>query len=106
MTRYVLQNADLDYKDRLLQLNMLPLTMRREYEDIVFFWKCLHGMYDINVYNSVKFYSDSQHVTRLRMYAISDITDVSCITFIGWDLLGGFTAACLASLPGDLCLFV
>ena len=44
MTRYMLYYADIDYKDRLLQLNMLPLTMRREYEDIVFLWKCLHGM--------------------------------------------------------------
>ena len=42
---------------------MLPLKMRREYEDIVFFWKCLHGMYDINVHDFVKFSSDSQHVT-------------------------------------------
>ena len=35
----MLDYADIDYKDRLLQLN--SLTMRREYEDIVFFWKCL-----------------------------------------------------------------
>ena len=38
--------------------------MRREYEDIVFFWKCLHSMYDINVHDFVKFSSDNQHVTR------------------------------------------
>ena len=73
MTRYMLQNADLDYKDRLLQLNMLPLTMRREYEDILFFWECLHCMYDINAYNSVKLYSDSQHVTRLRVLIIPSL---------------------------------
>ena len=28
MTRYILQYADMDYKDRLLEPNMLPLTMR------------------------------------------------------------------------------
>ena len=60
----MLHYADINYKYRLLQLNMLPLTMRREYEDIVFFWKCLDGMYDINVLDFVKFFSDSQHVTR------------------------------------------
>ena len=31
----MLHYADLDYKDRLLQLSMLPLPMRREYEDCV-----------------------------------------------------------------------
>ena len=53
----------IDYKDRLLQPNMLPLTMRLEYEDIVFVWKCLHGMYDINVHDFVKFSYDINHVT-------------------------------------------
>ena len=53
----------IDYKDPLLQLNMLPLTMRLKYEDIVFLWKCLHGMYDINVHDFVKFSSDINHVT-------------------------------------------
>ena len=35
MTRYMRHYADIYYKDRLLQLNMLSLTMRREYET---FW--------------------------------------------------------------------
>ena len=37
MTRYVFNYAEVDYKDRLLMTNILPLTMRREYTDIVFF---------------------------------------------------------------------
>ena len=60
----MLHYAAIDHKDRLLQLNMLPLTMRRENEDIVFFWMCLHGMYGINVRDFVKFSSDINHVTR------------------------------------------
>ena len=32
------------------------IAMWREYEDIVFFWKCLHGMCDINVYNFAELY--------------------------------------------------
>ena len=42
MTRYVFKYAEVDYRDRLLMTNILPLTMRREYTDIVFFWKCLY----------------------------------------------------------------
>ena len=40
------------------------LTMRRGYEDIVLFWKCLHDMYDINVHDFVKFTCDSKLITR------------------------------------------
>ena len=36
-------------KDRLLMTNILPLTLRREYTDIVLFWKCLYGRYDTYV---------------------------------------------------------
>ena len=39
MTRYVFNYAEVDYKDRLLMTNILPLSMRHEYTDIVFFWK-------------------------------------------------------------------
>ena len=37
MTRYVFNYDEVDYKDRLLITNSLPLTMRCEYTDIVFF---------------------------------------------------------------------
>ena len=37
MTRYVLNYAEVDYKDRLVMTNILPLAMLREYTDIVFF---------------------------------------------------------------------
>ena len=37
LTRYVFNYAEVDYKNRLLMANILPLTMRREYTDIVFF---------------------------------------------------------------------
>ena len=36
--------------------NILPLTMRREYTDIVFFWKCLYGNYDVDVNDFVIFF--------------------------------------------------
>ena len=35
MTRYVFKYAEVDYKDRPLMTNILPLTMRREYTDNV-----------------------------------------------------------------------
>ena len=56
MTRYVFNYAEVDYKDRLLMPNILPLTMRREYTDIIFFWKCLYGNYDVDVNDFVTFF--------------------------------------------------
>ena len=64
MTRYVFNYAEVDYKDRLLMTNILPLTMRREYTDIVFFWKCLYGNYDVDVTDFVSFFSDCGCSTR------------------------------------------
>ena len=45
MTRYVFNYAEVDYKDRLLMTNILPLPKNREYTDIVLFSKCLYGNY-------------------------------------------------------------
>ena len=64
MTRYVFNYAEVDYKDRLLMTNILPLSMRREYTDIVFFWKCLYGNYDVDVNDFVSFFSDGGCSTR------------------------------------------
>ena len=41
--------------------NILPLTMRREYTDIVFFWKCLYSNSDVDVND---FFSDAGCSTR------------------------------------------
>ena len=64
MTQYVFNYAEVDYKDRLLMTNILPLIMRREYTDIVFFWKCLYGNYDVDVNDFVSFFSDDGCSTR------------------------------------------
>ena len=47
--------------------NILPLAMRREYTDIVFFWKCLCGSYDVDANGFVSFslMVDAPLVTRI-----------------------------------------
>ena len=39
--------------------------MRREYTDIVFFYKCLYSNYDVDGNDFVSFFSDALLVTRL-----------------------------------------
>ena len=45
-TRFILKNSNLCYKARLIKLKLLPLSYWLEYLDLVFFFKCLHGLID------------------------------------------------------------
>ena len=53
----------MSYRDRLLTLKLLPLTFDRELKDLVFFYKCLSGLTDLNVSDFVSFVSHGR--TRL-----------------------------------------
>ena len=54
--------GDISYKDRLLALNLLPLAYDKEIKDLTFFFKALHGQYDLSVFDYVS--SVSQARTR------------------------------------------
>ena len=56
-TRWSLQTrvGEMSNKDRLLALNLLPLTFDRELKDMVFFYKCLNNLTDLNVKDFVSF---------------------------------------------------
>ena len=62
-TRWILQLKKgelMAYKDRLLALNLLPLVYDREIKDLTFFFKTLHGFYDLNILNFVSFVNHSR----------------------------------------------
>ena len=44
---------------------MIPLNYYKEYRDVCFLFKIIHGFYDINVHDFVDYYSQSQRNTRL-----------------------------------------
>jgi hypothetical protein len=52
---YVLNNSELSYKDRLLSCDVLPLTLRRDYLDLVYFYNLNNGIHDTNLLNSFTF---------------------------------------------------
>ena len=39
------------YTERLVKLNLLPLEHRRIWNDLVFFFKCQHALYDLDISN-------------------------------------------------------
>ena len=43
MTKFILNSYDLSYVQRCTDLKLLPLSFRREINDLLFFFKCLHG---------------------------------------------------------------
>ena len=57
-SRWILHSkvGELSYRDRLLKLDVLPLTFDRELKDLVFY-KCLDNIVDLNVLNFVSFIS-------------------------------------------------
>ena len=48
-------SRELSYKERLLALNLLPLTLDREIKDLVFLYKGLFGYLNVNIANYVSF---------------------------------------------------
>ena len=50
----------LPYKDRLWRTNLMSLSSRRIYLDLLFLFKCLHGHYDLDISNYLKLY-DFEH---------------------------------------------
>ena len=62
IAKWILQTkkGGMSYKDRLLSLNLLPLAYGREIKDLTFFYKAMHGLYDLDVLNLVSFVSHSR----------------------------------------------
>ena len=56
MTRYILGYPEnLTYRERCIDLNILPLSYRREISDLVFLFKSIHGVYDVNFNENLEF---------------------------------------------------
>ena len=65
-TKYIVNNPNMDYRARLIHLNMLPLMMQYEITDIMFLIKSLNNATDC--FNIEKFISFSISGTRSSSY--------------------------------------
>ena len=54
-SRFICRTANLSYKDRLIQLNLLPLNYWLEYLDLIFFFKCKHELIHLDLNNYVSY---------------------------------------------------
>ena len=63
MTRYILNYPGASYVERCTTLDLLPLSYRREYLDLVFIFKCIHRLFDVDFSHE---FSISSSVNGLR----------------------------------------
>ena len=50
-----IKKGGMSYEDQLVSLNLLPLVYDREIKDLTYFYKLLHGFYNLNVLDFVSF---------------------------------------------------
>ena len=60
MTKYILNSYDLSYVQRCTDLKILPLCFRREINDLLFFFKCLHGLIHVDFRSEFVFINSSR----------------------------------------------
>ena len=59
-TKYILNDFTSDYKSRLIQMQLLPLTYILDLNDVMFFIKSLHNHHDgFNINDHIKFATDN-----------------------------------------------
>ncbi len=52
--KFILQDHESSYSDRLKKLNLIPLSYWLELKDIVFFFKCKVGVYELDIQQFIK----------------------------------------------------
>ena len=64
MSKYILNDYTSCYTDRCKALKLLPLSYRREYSDLVFVFKVLNGLLNVDFTNEVLLSDQSSHSLR------------------------------------------
>ena len=66
-TKYILNDFESSYKQRLHEAKLVPLLYYKEYKDLCFLYKCFHGYYNIDTRAYVTMSSNTQRSTRSTM---------------------------------------
>jgi hypothetical protein len=62
-TKYILNDYVSDYKTRLINTGLLPLSYLREIYDLIFFYKCTNGFYNLDLTSLIPFRNSDSAVT-------------------------------------------
>ena len=64
MTRYICGYSRAKYNEKLLHLHLAPLSLKRDQNDVIFFWKCLHRVYNLDLTKFVSLSHDNPRQNR------------------------------------------
>ena len=98
MTRYILNLHDISYTERSFNLNILPLSYRREIADLLFIFKQLHGVSNVNYNDEITFTVSNNDCVTLRRSHVRTESYLSMyfnrIVHL-WNVLPESTRSCL-----------
>ena len=77
-TRCICKNNELSYRERLQKLNLLPINHWLELLDLVFLFRCMHGLVKLNISNSVSFNQGRTRRSTAGVYPKTPRTRTSC----------------------------
>ena len=77
-TRFICKNNELSYRERLQKLNLLLINYWLELLDLVFFFKCMHGLAKLNISNFVSFNQGRTRRSTAGVYLKTLRTRTSC----------------------------
>ena len=77
-TRFICKNNELSYRERLQKLNLLSINYWLELLDLVFFFKCMHGLVKLNISNFVSFNQGRTRRSTAGVYLKTPRTRTSC----------------------------
>ena len=77
-TCFLCKNNELSYSERLQKLNLLPINYLLELLDLVFFFKCMHGLVKLNISNFVSFNQARTRCSTAGVYLKTPRTRTSC----------------------------
>ena len=63
-TKFILRDYELPYRLRLIKLNILPISSWPELKDLLFFFKCKQGYFDVDISQYLTFSSQRPSSTR------------------------------------------
>lgn len=69
-TRFIV-GKDLNYNERLLKLELLPLIHRREILDLIFFYKCFKGICELDISQYVSFRINTRNLRSIDNLTLS-----------------------------------
>ena len=80
-TRYILNYPEMSYSERCVELQLLPLSFRREISDLMFLFKCLNNLVSVSLDPYVSFVDSNTNLRSAHQGPLLKCRRVRTATF-------------------------